>query len=267
MSPVPKLLSLVAALGFSTAALAQSPDDTADLAKQLANPVASLISVPFQYNYNSGFGEDDGSQNYVNIQPVIPFSVSQNWNVISRTILPVVWQDDVIPGQGSQAGFGNTLQSFFLSPKAPGPGGLIWGAGPVVQIPTATDGIADNQWGLGPTAVGLMQRGPFTAGLLANHVWSLTDNDDGQETSNTFVQPFFVYNTPRATSFGINTESTYDWKSEEWSVPVNLFVGQVVKIGKLPVQFTGGVRYWLESPEGGPQDWGARFQVTLLLPR
>jgi hypothetical protein len=266
---LPSFFSAAAIGAFlcASSASAQSSGDNADLARKLANPVASLISVPFQYNYNSGYGDDDGSQNYINIQPVIPFSISPNWNVISRTILPVVWQDDVIPGEGSQAGFGDSLQSFFLSPKAPGPGGVIWGVGPVIQIPTATDGIGKNQWGLGPTAVALTQRGPFTAGLLANHVWSLTDNADDGETSNTFLQPFLVYTTPKATSFAINTETTYDWENREWSVPVNLTVGQIVKVGKLPVQLTGGLRYWLDSPDGGPEDWGARFQVTFLLPR
>jgi hypothetical protein len=267
MRSIRELLTAALTVVCAGPALAQSAESSANLAQDLANPVASLISVPVQYNYNSGFGGDDGDQNLVNIQPVIPFSITPDWNIISRTILPVVWQDGVLPGEGSQAGFGNVLQSFFLSPEQPGPGGLIWGAGPVIQVPTASDGIATNQWGLGPTAVALVQRGPVTTGVLANHVWSLTGNSGGRETSNTFVQPFLVYTTARATTFGINTESTYDWENDQWSVPINIFAGQIVHLGKLPVQFTGGLRYWLEAPEGGPEDWGARFQVTFLLPR
>ncbi|MCA8878862.1 MAG: hypothetical protein KDA73_02675 [Rhodobacteraceae bacterium] len=113
----------------------------------------------------------------------------------------------------------------------------------------------------------LTQKHGWTAGMLANHVWSVNKNDQYGDASNTYVQPFLVYTTAEATSFGINTESTYDWEADTWSVPINMFVGQVVKLGKLPVQINGGVRYWAESPANGPEDWGARIQVTFLFPR
>jgi hypothetical protein len=238
----------------------------ADLAKKLSNPVADLISVPFQFNYNGGFPEGDGDQFYLNIQPVIPISISREWNLISRTILPI-YDQDISDEQGSQFGFGPTTQSFFLSPKAPTAAGLIWGVGPVVLIPTATDDIATNQWGLGVTGVALRQKGPWTVGALANHIWSVTGNDEDGDISSTFLQPFVSYTTPKATSFTLNTESTYDWENEQWSIPLNFVVGQIVKIGKHPVQFSLGARYWADSPEGGPDDWGARFQVTLLFPK
>lgn len=260
-----RVLSVFALLlTLAAPAFAQSDQE---LAKQLSNPVANLISVPLQMNYNGNFPPKDGSQTYLNIQPVIPISLNEKWNVISRTILPIMSLDDVAPKFGSQLGFGTTTQSFFLSPKAPTAAGLIWGVGPAFLIPTATDGIATNQWGAGVTGVALIQKGHWTVGGLGNHLWSVTGDSSDGDISQTFLQPFVSYTTAKATSFTLNTESTYDWEAEQWSVPINATVGQVVKVGSQRLQLTGGLRYWADSPEYGAQDWGGRLMLTFLFPK
>jgi hypothetical protein len=260
------LLALLVSVASAAGAQTASPADSGgDLAKKLSNPVADLISVPFQFNYNGGFPQGDGEQYYLNVQPVIPISISRKWNVISRTIVPI-YSQDISDAEGRQVGLGATTQSFFLSPKEPGRHGVIWGVGPAFLIPTATDDIATNQWGAGITGVALKQSGPWTVGALGNHLWSLTGDEEDGDISVTFLQPFVSYSTPKATSFTLNTESTYDWENEQWSVPINAVVGQVVKIGRRPVQFSVGARYWAKAPEAGPEGWGARFQITLLFP-
>jgi hypothetical protein len=253
-------------------ALAEEPVNSeaaaAELAKKLANPISSLISVPIQFNYDENIGpRDKGSISKVTVQPVIPMPLNDDWNVISRTIVPFLWQNDLAPTVDDEAGLGDITQSFFFSPKEPTSGGLVWGVGPVLLFPTATDDqLGGEKWGAGPTAVGLVQRGPWTAGLLANHIWSFAGEDDRDDVNATFVQPFLSYITKTKTTFGLASESTYNWETDEWSVPINATVSQLLKLGSMPVQISGGVRYWAESPENGPEDWGFRLQMTLLFP-
>ena len=249
-----------------TAAVAQSTDPR-DLAKKLSNPVAALISVPLQYNFDEGLGAlDDGSRSTLNIQPVVPISLNDEWNLISRTVIPYISQNDVTgPGQ-SQSGVGDVVQSFFFSPKAPTESGWIWGAGPVVYVPLGNDSFSADQWGLGVTGVALHQQNGWTYGALANHIWGV-DPDDGDEAiSATFLQPFLSYTTPKAWTFALNTESTYDWNTEDWSVPVNVTAAKLLTIGKQPISIGGGVRYWAESPEGGPEGLAYRLALTFLFP-
>lgn len=237
----------------------------AELAKKTLNPIADLISAPFQNNWDFGIGPSDAMRYTLNFQPVVPISLTKDWNVISRTILPTIYLESTAPGIGSKFGLGDTLQSFWLSPKQP-PGGWIMGAGPALLLPTATDAaLGQGQWGAGPTVVVLRQDKGFTYGVLANHIWSYEGWGD-QDVNATYLQPFFGYTTKTLTSFFVNTESTYDWQGEQWTVPVNFMINQMVKVGKQPISLQLGYRYYAEGPSGGP-DWGLRFTVTFLFPK
>ena len=262
----PIVLSLALSLTLPAAG-AFAQDDASDLAKQLSNPVASLISVPIQLNFDENIGANDkGSRTTTNVQPVAPFSIGTDWNLISRTIVPFIHQEDVTGPGNTEDGVGDIVQSLFFSPKAPTAGGWIWGAGPVFYLPTGSEAFSADQWGAGLTAVALRQQGGWTYGALANHIWGI-DPEPGDEAINaTFLQPFVTYTTPTAWTFALNTESTYDWNAEQWSVPVNGVVSKLLRIGSQPVSVSGGVRYWADGPEGGPEGVGYRFVVTFLFP-
>jgi hypothetical protein len=197
---------------------------------------------------------------------VVPVNLNDDWNLISRTIVPLVSQQDIFPGAGSQSGLGDLVQSVFFSPKAPTASGWIWGAGPVALLPTGSDPLLSaRKTGIGPTGVVLKQDGGWSYGLLANHLWSIAGS--GRDVSATFLQPFVAYATPTGTTFAAGTESTYDWTTRQWSVPLQVSVAQIVKVGSQLLSVGAGLRYWAEGPDSGPHGVGVRVSVTLLFPR
>jgi hypothetical protein len=244
---------------------APAASDAAELAKKLSNPVAAMISVPFQSNFDFGLGpNEDGFRYTLNFQPVIPISLNEKWNMITRTIVPTIHQNDVIDTT-SQTGLGDITEEIFFSPKKTEP--FIWGIGPALLIPTATDHLLGTQkFGLGPTLVVLKQTGGWTYGALVNQVWSVAGAHNRADVNSTFIQPFLSYGTKTAWTYGINTESSYDWTGEAWSVPIHVTVSKLVRFGKQPVQFGAALRCWATSPAGGPSGCGFRVIVTPLFP-
>jgi hypothetical protein len=245
--------------------------DTSALAKDLSNPIASLTSVPIQLNYDADFGpQEDGDRLLLNIQPVVPLSLNDQWNLISRTIVPVIDQNDISPA-GGQSGIGDVTEAMFFSPKAPTARGLIWGAGPQFLVPTATsDSLGNEQWGLGPTVVMLKQREAWTFGALVGHMFSVAGDDSRTTVNITNLQPFVAYVTPTAVTYSANLESTYNRHGADgqgWSIPLNLAVSKVFRMGGQLLSVQGGVRYWLDTPDDGPDGVGFRVAVTLLYPR
>jgi len=263
-TPLLVAATICCAVIVASSAQPVAADDSADLAQQLSNPVASLISVPIKFDYNSNFGlGDEGISRTWTIQPVIPISLNEDWNLISRTIVPFQFNSNIPSGSGSINGVGDITQSLFFSPKAPTKNGLIWGAGPIFQIPTSSD-VSSDTWGAGVTGLALKQKNGWTYGALASQLWDVSGD---VEINSTYLQPFLSYTNANAWTYGLNTESSYNGVTGEWSVPINATVAKLVTVGEQPISLLGGVRYWAKSPDNGPEGWGVRMQVTFLFPK
>jgi hypothetical protein len=241
-------------------------DQTAELAKKAQNPVGDLIIMPFQYNIDCGIGPADASRQELKFMPVIPVSLGEEWNVIIRTIFPFIDAESPVKGGDDKSGMGDIQQSFFFTPKEP-VGGWILGAGPIIQYPAATDDdLGSEKWGAGPSLIALQQKNGWTYGAMANHVESFAGTDERDDVSATFLQPFLAKTSKTYTTLSLNSESLYDWEHSQWTVPINLTLGQMLKIGKMPISLEGGYRYYAEKPEDGPE-WGLRLFVKFLFPK
>lgn len=250
---------------------ASASSEAEDLAKKLSNPVADLVSVPLQFNWDTGVGPQDDLRFILNVQPVVPFTLNENWNLIGRLILPFVSQPQLAPGSGTAFGTGDILASGFFSPSK-SKGGLTWGVGPALSLPTTTDPLlGSGKWSVGPTAVALKQQGQWTYGGLINHLWSIADTGDPNrpDVNQSFFQPFAAFTTKKAVTYSINSEAAANWEApsgEVWTIPINLFVSKLTRFGPFPMSLGTGMGYYVESPTGGPE-WKLRFVATLILPR
>jgi hypothetical protein len=259
-------LRMAVALLFSTQALALSPEELAKLAQ---NPIGNLVSIPFQNNTNFDVGPKELTQNVLNIQPVIPVELNKDWNIITRTIVPVISQPAFTDDQGRKNGVGDIQFSAFLSPSVPH--GFIWGAGLIAQLPTHSNTqLGNDRWGLGPSFVVLHldSTQPWVYGVLVNNVWSVGGGDSAGY-NNLLVQPFVNYNLPGGLYFTSAPVVTANWKAasgEKWTVPLGGGVGKIFHAGKLPVNTQLSAYYNVERPEGAAR-WQLRFQVQLMFPK
>ncbi len=264
-------LLIVLGTGAPRAAEPSQASEKENLAKQLSNPIADLVSVPVQFNWENGVGPNDDLRFVMNVQPVVPFKINENWNLVGRMILPFVSQPELGSGDGATFGMGDIVTSLFFSPSKV-KGGLTWGVGPVFSLPTTTDPVlGSGKWSVGPTALVLKQTGPWTYGGLVNHLWSVADTGDPDrpDVSQSFIQPFLAYNTKNGVTYTVQSESSLNTKAvsgEKWTVPINLNISKLTSFGPFPMSIGGGFGYFVESPAGGP-DWKIRFQATLILPR
>ena len=215
LAGAPIALAVLAAFGFAPALRAQTDAD--ELAKQLSNPVSSLISLPFQFNWDTGLGPQNEDKYLLNVQPVIPIALGEKWNLIERAIIPVV---DAPYGAGS--GLSDVTFQTFFSPN-PKPGGLIVGFGPVLITPTASkDALGTGKWSAGPTVVVLKQQGSWTYGMLAFNAWSFAGDDDRADVNQGFFQPFLSRGLGKGLTVGGNLEASAQWDADDvwtWSSP------------------------------------------------
>jgi hypothetical protein len=255
---------LLVAVTYADTAHAQSEGE---LAKEAQNPIASLISLPFQSNTNFGVGPNDATQEVLNIQPVVPFKLGDDWNLITRTILPLIYQP-AIPGlSGDTFGLGDLNPTLFFSPAG---SGLTWGFGPSFLLPTATaDVLGGGKWAAGPAAVVVDTSGPWVFGALISNIWSFAGDSDRADINRLLVQPFVNYNLSQGWYLTSSPVVTADWEAasdQRWTVPIGGGVGKILRIGTQPVNMSLQGYWNAVSPDNG-SDWTIRFQVQFLFPR
>jgi len=244
-------------------------ESDAELAKKLNNPVSDLVSVPFQFNWENGINSPDRTRFILNIQPVMPFKLNEDWNLIARIVAPILSQPPrFVDGIGT-SGVGDPLVSFFFSPAM---GKIIWGVGPAISLPSTNDPTLGSQkWAAGPTFVALRQASGWTVGALVNQIWSFAGPPDRPSVNQMFLQPFVAYTTANLWTYTINSETTANWEDDSpnrWNTPVNFMASKLATFGTFPASYLFGWGYFFASPDDAfGATWKVRGAVTILLPK
>ncbi|MHC1777990.1 MAG: hypothetical protein AB9834_21495 [Lentimicrobium sp.] len=267
-------IACIILLGFLYAAplMAQeeqkpAADDAAAIAKKLANPIGALISVPFQNNMDVGIGDYNGSRNTLNIQPIVPFSLSEKFSLITRYILPVITQHDITGESAQQSGLADALVSGWIS-NAKVKNGFVWGVGAAFLIPTATDDLlGTKKFGVGPTVIVLQQKNGWTYGALVNQIWSVAGGEDRADVNQMYLQPFITRNWKSGAGLTVNSETTLNWEAGTTNSYINIMAGGLTKFGNQLVQLQVGPRIQVAAPEGSESAFGVRAAIIFVFPK
>ena len=260
------LVAVLPSIGEPQQPGAAQPDTAADLAKKLSNPISDLVSVPFQFNWEQNVGPFKLTRFILNVQPVMPFTLNEDWNLIARVIAPFISQPPLSENGAAAFGMGDIITSFFLSPKSTG---LTWGVGPVIVLPSTSEPtLGSGKWSVGPTAVLLKQSGPWTLGALWNQVWSFAGDERRDDVDQMFVQPFLAYQARRTLTLTVQSEATANWKADDdrWTIPINVLASRLSSFGEFPASYVVGFGTFVAHPDLGPT-WKLRGAITILLPR
>ncbi|MGE5832945.1 MAG: transporter [Acidobacteriota bacterium] len=245
---------------------AQPPPGEQDLAKQLSNPVSSLVSMPFQFNWEQNVGPDKQTRFILNVQPVMPFALNSDWNLIARVIVPFVSQPPLFDGGSPAFGVSDILASFFVSPSH---SRIIWGVGPEISLPSTTiTTLGTEKWSAGPTVVVVKQTGLWTLGALWNQIWSFSGNPDRADVNQMFLQPFLSYQATKTLTLTLQSETSANWEIDDgrWTIPINVVVSKLSTFGSFPASYQFGFGGFAVHPDTGPS-WKVRSAIVILLPR
>jgi len=264
------MIAMIAYLVAAGPAAAQQAADKAaqaDLAKKLSNPVSDLVSVPFQFNWEANVGPSDLTRFILNVQPVMPFTITPDVNLIARVIMPLISQPPLVDGGAPTFGVSDITTSFFFSPT--GPKSFILGVGPVLVLPSTSEPtLGSGKWSAGPTAVVLKQHGPWTYGALWNQIWSFSGDPNRDDVNQMFLQPFLSYQATHTITLTVQSESTANWEvsDQRWTVPINVLIAKLSTFGAFPASYQFGAGAFPVHPDIGPT-WKIRAAVVILLPR